>query len=315
MRGLICCLLLWVADATAAQELRLPSNAVLTRTETTETGHLDLPKGATVEGWLPTLPREGQVSHQSWRIEATDLTTLQILAPLRDQLIAEGWEIVFECETAACGGFDFRRAVTVFPPPEMFVNLGDFRWVSAMRPGEALAIMVSRTEAAGFVQLSRAGPVQRQGALGSADAPAIAGSRSAAAAEAPLPQDSVAFAALLEAQGRVILSDLAFGTGSATLEAGTYTSLVALAEYLVAHPDRRVALVGHTDAEGSLEGNIALSRRRAGSVVERLVGGLGVARGQVEAEGMGYLAPVASNLTEAGRRANRRVEAVLLSTE
>ena len=315
MRGLICCLLLWVADAAAAQELRLPSNAVLTRTETTETGHLDLPTGATVEGWLPTLPREGQVSHQSWRIEAADLTTLQILAPLRDQLIAEGWEIVFECETAACGGFDFRRAVTVFPPPEMFVNLGDFRWVSAMRPGEALAIMVSRTEAAGFVQLSRVGPAQRQGALSSANAPAIAGSRSAVAAEAPLPQDSAAFAALLEAQGRVILSDLAFGTGSATLEAGTYTSLVALAEYLVAHPDRRVALVGHTDAEGSLEGNIALSRRRAVSVVERLVGGLGVARGQVEAEGMGYLAPVASNLTEAGRRANRRVEAVLLSME
>ena len=33
---------------------------------------------------------------------------------------------------------------------------------------------------------------------------------------------------------------------------------------------------------------------------------------QVSAEGAGYLAPRASNLTPAGRLANRRVEAVLL---
>jgi|GEM_PF-4481807 len=30
---------------------------------------------------------------------------------------------------------------------------------------------------------------------------------------------------------------------------------------------------------------------------------------------MGYLAPIASNLTDAGREANRRVEVIMLSTE
>jgi len=36
---------------------------------------------------------------------------------------------------------------------------------------------------------------------------------------------------------------------------------------------------------------------------------------QMEAEGMGYLSPVVSNLTDKGRETNRRVEVVLLSTE
>ena len=33
------------------------------------------------------------------------------------------------------------------------------------------------------------------------------------------------------------------------------------------------------------------------------------------ADGAGYLAPVASNLTQDGREANRRIEAVLLEAE
>ncbi|MDP5359491.1 MAG: OmpA family protein, partial [Paracoccaceae bacterium] len=94
-----------------------------------------------------------------------------------------------------------------------------------------------------------------------------------------------------------------------------YGSLRDLADYLLLHPDRTVALVGHTDSAGSLATNIALSKRRAGSVLERLVTVYGVARRQLEAEGMGYLAPVSSNLTEAGREANRRVEVIITSTQ
>ena len=40
-----------------------------------------------------------------------------------------------------------------------------------------------------------------------------------------------------------------------------------------------------------------------------------VPRAQMESNGMGYLSPVAPNTTEAGREANRRVEAVLLNAE
>jgi OOP family OmpA-OmpF porin len=76
-----------------------------------------------------------------------------------------------------------------------------------------------------------------------------------------------------------------------------------------------VALVGHTDSSGTLGGNIALSKQRAGSVLERLVSDYGANRRQLEAEGMGYLSPIANNLTETGREANRRVEVIITSSE
>ena len=119
----------------------------------------------------------------------------------------------------------------------------------------------------------------------------------------------------LEQVGRAVLGDLSFETGSAQLAQGDYASLRALAEYLATTPSRTVALVGHTDSSGGLEANIALSKRRAASVLERLVSVYGADRAQLEAEGMGYLAPLSSNLTEAGRTANRRVEVIVTSTE
>jgi OOP family OmpA-OmpF porin len=72
-----------------------------------------------------------------------------------------------------------------------------------------------------------------------------------------------------------------------------------------------VALVGHTDAEGGLAANIDLSRRRAAAVRDRLVAQHGIAAERLSAEGVGWLAPRATNATEAGREANRRVEAVV----
>jgi OOP family OmpA-OmpF porin len=75
-----------------------------------------------------------------------------------------------------------------------------------------------------------------------------------------------------------------------------------------------VALVGHTDALGSLAGNTDLSRARAVSVRERLIAEYAVPAAQLTAEGVGYLAPRATNQTEDGRARNRRVEAIVTST-
>jgi OOP family OmpA-OmpF porin len=60
---------------------------------------------------------------------------------------------------------------------------------------------------------------------------------------------------------------------------------------------------------------MAISRRRAESARALLTGRYGADPARVEAFGMGYFAPVASNATPEGREANRRVEAVVTSTE
>ncbi|NDV02882.1 OmpA family protein [Pseudoroseicyclus sp. CLL3-39] len=273
-----------------------------------EAGSYAVPVGPAEAGEVPLRIEEGEVRAQAWRVGA-ELSTLELLAPLRAQLEAEGFAPLLDCETEACGGFDFRRAVELLPAPDFWFDLGDFRAVTAERllPGgerEVIFLLASGTGRAAYAHVVRIGPAA--GPLSATGAPAAVAERPAAAP----PGD---FAGELEGTGRVILTDLSFETGSAQLGPGPYASLQALARYLSDRPERRVALVGHTDTEGGLEANITLSRRRAGSVLERLAGRYGIPRAQMAAEGMGYLAPVASNLTEAGREENRRVEVVLTS--
>ena len=61
----------------------------------------------------------------------------------------------------------------------------------------------------------------------------------------------------------MILGDLEFESGSANLGPGPFLSLTKLADYLNTTPDARIVLVGHTDAVGSLAGNMDLSAKRA----------------------------------------------------
>ena len=116
----------------------------------------------------------------------------------------------------------------------------------------------------------------------------------------------------LDEVGHMVLDDLSFDTGSSTLSEGPFPSLEALAEFLKEDSSRRIVLVGHTDTLGSLDANIRLSQRRAASVRARLISAYGIKQSQMDARGAGYLAPVTSNATEAGRNRNRRVEVVLL---
>lgn len=294
------------AGAAAALSLDFPANARLVGEEASPLSTLSLATGAWDGSGVPGLTLEGAVTRQAWQVAAPGLTTLQLLAPLREQIEAEGYEVLYDCEARECGGFDFRFERVVLPPPAMFVDLSDFRYLSARKGDEGIALLVSRTSSAGFVQLTTVGPAASTPEIRVGAEPA----RSVSAAQAA-PGD---LGARLEAEGHVVLSDLVFASGSAQLAEGEYASLADLADYLIGAPDRRVALVGHTDSVGALDPNIALSKRRAGSVLERLATEYGVPRGQLAAEGMGYLAPVASNLTEAGREANRRVEVILLST-
>lgn len=303
------------AAATTPFELVLPPAAEQTAAQAEAPGSYRLPVGPWLDGKVAMLTAEGAVDQTAWRIRAR-ATTLELLQPLRDQLASAGFQTLFECETDVCGGFDFRYAAEVLPEPDMHVDLGDFRFLAARRgegvQAEYVSLWVSRSSDSGYVELAHIGPP------GSAPLRATESSKSpepafadAAPAAAAAPGD---LAGRLEASGAVALDDLVFESGSATLGDGDYPSLAALAGYLSAHPERRVALVGHTDAVGGLDANIALSKRRAASVAERLAARYGTDPGQLSAEGVGYLAPRASNLTEDGRIRNRRVEAMLVTT-
>jgi OOP family OmpA-OmpF porin len=294
------------AGASHALTLILPDASKPLADQISGADHYVLPTGPFADGVLPGEMLEGAVTRKSWQVISQGLTSLQLFAPLREQLEQAGYDVLFECGGAECGGFDFRFAAEVLPAPDMHVDLTDFRFLSAKKgDSDHLSLLVSRSNNAGFVQMIRVTPAQDTTVI---ETPTLVPPTTQTVAA---PADQLT----LEAHGRTVLEDLSFETGSAALSEGPFASLQQLSAYLLANPKRRIALVGHTDAVGKLEQNLALSKRRASAVLERLVSTYGVPRAQLEAEGMGYLAPIAPNQTEPGREANRRVEAILLNTD
>lgn len=290
---------------TAAPALELPPAATLAAEDSAALSSAQVPVGAFDGTDVPMVEAEGAVIHQAWQQPLNGMTTLQILEPLRAQLVSQGYEIVFECAAESCGGFDFRFSTETLPEPAMHVDLGDFRFLTARRQGDDrtdyACLMVSRSANRGFVQVSRIGPP--------AALPATPSTMTL------VPEPVAPLIERLERDGRAVLADLDFATGSAALGDTGLEALQVLAKYLSANSDRSVVLVGHTDAEGALGSNIALSRKRAEAVRDYLIGTLGVPRTQVTAEGVGFLAPRATNETEAGRMRNRRVEVILSAAD
>ncbi|WP_299951839.1 OmpA family protein [uncultured Ruegeria sp.] len=294
----LCFYIALLAAPALAQDLTLPSGARQISDRISALDSYDLPTGVFADGSVPSRTVEGRVERLTWRLQAGSSTTLQILAPLRDQLQAQGFEITFECEARTCGGFDFRFGTEVVPTPDMYVAIHDYRFLSATRDDEVLTLLVSRNPPDGYVQMIRVTPVGTQSQPPLVIEETVDGTSG-------LLND-------LTRDGHVILDDLHFRTGEVALGEGPFASLALLAGYLADNPSTRLALVGHTDDTGALQANIAVSTKRAEAVRARLIEAHGVSADRIEAKGVGYLAPITSNATPEGRDINRRVEAVLL---
>ena len=97
----------------------------------------------------------------------------------------------------------------------------------------------------------------------------------------------------------------------ATLKAESAPTITEMAKWLKANASAKVFIVGHTDMQGAVERNQKLSRDRASAVIAALTKDHEIKADRLAADGVGPLAPVASNTDEAGRAKNRRVEMVL----
>ena len=108
------------------------------------------------------------------------------------------------------------------------------------------------------------------------------------------------------------IGDVLFATGKANLSPDANKSVAKLAEFLKKYQKRDVLIEGHTDSVGKDDYNLTLSRNRADSVKDKLVGG-GIEAGRITTVGYGKKFPVASNDTMAGKAQNRRVEVIILN--
>jgi outer membrane protein OmpA-like peptidoglycan-associated protein len=107
------------------------------------------------------------------------------------------------------------------------------------------------------------------------------------------------------------LGGVLFGFDSDKLKPEAATSVARVAGFLIALDDREVLVEGYTDNVGKDGYNVALSKRRAESVVKSLVEN-GLAPNRAVADGYGAAFPVAPNDDDAGRAMNRRVEIIIL---
>ena len=82
------------------------------------------------------------------------------------------------------------------------------------------------------------------------------------------------------------------------------------AQFLQDNPTYKAEIIGHTDSIGKASVNMMLSQKRANAVKEALVQE-GVNPSRITTRGRGELDPIASNRTEEGRKANRRIEVKL----
>jgi len=106
--------------------------------------------------------------------------------------------------------------------------------------------------------------------------------------------------------GLIMPGDITFSTGSATISGQFYPTLDSVAKVLSKYDKTLVDITGHTDSVGQRDYNYRLSQSRASSVAGFLQSRK-VNSARFRVTGQGPDSPVASNSTDSGRQANRRV--------
>jgi outer membrane protein OmpA-like peptidoglycan-associated protein len=114
----------------------------------------------------------------------------------------------------------------------------------------------------------------------------------------------------LQENKKVEIYGIYFDFGSDRLKPESTPVLQEIAAVLVAHPDWKLNVNGHTDNIGGDDYNLDLSKRRSAAVKAALADKYRIASTRLETDGFGASQPVDTNATLAGRARNRRVELV-----
>jgi outer membrane protein OmpA-like peptidoglycan-associated protein len=243
----------------------------------------DIPIGPSKDGkWPRTQHVEGKFTNFGYG-KPPGRSTLEVLRNYEGALKAAGFQTLFSCRMEACGGQTGLQ-------PLGFVPYDDGGYVAAKlarAEGDVYVAMNVMPNETRFVVIETK-PMETGLVKISADA---------------LSKD-------IGSVGHVAVYDILFDTGSAAIKAESAPALAEIARLLSRDPKLALHVVGHTDNVGGLAQNLDLSKRRAEAVVAALTTTHKIAAARLRADGVGPLAPVAGNDTDAGRAKNRRVELV-----
>lgn len=122
----------------------------------------------------------------------------------------------------------------------------------------------------------------------------------------PTPQECLG-----DVQQILARQKIGFKPGSTEIDAATDPVMDALSVALRRCPAVKMEIAGHTDSQGSEQGNLSISQARAEAVLVALQGRQVDVSGMI-AKGYGEAIPLGDNKTDLGREANRRIEFTLL---
>ena len=275
--------------------LELPYSARLVLSDETDVKNISVEISAwDREKGISRRDFRGRTTTKVFQIDGTSLTLDQMLQPIITHLNDKQFSIELYCNTNVCGGFNFRKKLTVSNPPFMLVNVANYSVITAVKNSSAISLVASKLGNTIYLQILSIGTTNNDLILQDQE---------------PL-KDS--YSLKLKEDGAIVLDDLIYRSGSADLGPGPFESLSALANFLKGTPSSSIILVGHSDAIGELRKNIELSRNRAQAVVDRLIKDYGIDQSRISAQGIGFLSPKTNNSTEKSRKKNRRVEAILI---
>ena len=244
---------------------------------------------------------EGRLTRAFYQSPA-DRTTVEVMRAYEESLTAKRMEVIFRCSSAECGGRPFNHGMRSAYGAESSLfaeSYGDQRYLAARlaRPeGDIyVAIYTVKNTAAGGSEKNKVNTV-----VDVLEVRSMQGKIEFLTAEK--------MAAEIGAQGRVALYGIYFDTAKADVKPESAPTLEEISKFLKSQSSLRLNVVGHTDNQGTLSYNLDLSKRRAEAVVRVLSSTYGIGAERLAAHGAAFLAPVATNKSDAGRAKNRRVE-------
>ena len=234
---------------------------------------------------------EGRITRIAYRTNPGP-SILEVSRNFETQLTKAGFETLLSCDTDACGGIPFTEAIDALPIPQMWVDGFNYHYFAGRNVDGGretyASVVVSENNKEIYAQLI----VVELGAIENKMV------------------DAAAMAKGLGDTGHIALYGIYFDTDKAVIKPESRPTLEQIAKLLAGQPQLNVFIVGHTDSQGTFDYNLDLSRRRAEAIAQELVKSYRIAQPRLRTAGVGLLAPIGSNASEAGRALNRRVELV-----
>ena len=233
------------------------------------------------DGSVETVKLEGKVTRIDYQ-DPANRSSLERIRNYEQALKKAGFEIKFICNKEECGPEIYRESIGYYPPE---------RYLTAFLKRKEGNVWIGVFIAAGSYSTIRI------------------------VEEKPMETNMVKVTSELLKEnilkdGHSAVYGIYFDTGKSVIKPESDETIKEIATLLKANPSMQVYIVGHTDNVGKLKDNMELSQKRAEAVVNELITKYKIPSTNLEAGGVGPLAPVATNDTEEGKELNRRVEIV-----